>query len=642
MSAVGNFGPWRPGGPFRFRRLVRPSCPWRDRFVSVEAITPYPWRNRPSAMTLGALGLAVALVVGFSGSVGWSRDSFPLLLLIGWSLVVAVGLVLSRFHTPSAFAFTLALSIGLVLLIAGKVVPGPAEAFRRPFFDTLWFMNLRLWTFLGDLGRGFERLRSGSYPGSALATAAYGLLAWQAVFWLVWSSLRRRPPWVAVFLCLALLAARDLLSTRSPTWSMAMTLSILVFAGSAVFTAQVDSWERRGLGYPMLLWEGWATSLAVIVAVVFIATGLTTPSWRDSIQRFIDRFRDPVQQTAGTAAGDSLRTRRSFVPDLGLVGSPLPQGNATVFFVRTSDSPTAAEGGRLMEPPGEQHYWRAAIYEGYTGRGWEIAPLGESSPPLAAYPPAGSSRVALRQDFTILDRGDDTLFAASQPAVSSTGLVLRLAGEDRQSTLLQGAEDEYSVVSWVPRVSRDQLISAGSEYPAEIRSTYLQLPAGIPFRVRALASRVSAGSDSAYEKAVQIQTYLRSTFAYQDDAPLPPAGRDVVDYFLFDAPGGFCTYYASAMVVLLRLEGVPARVVTGFASGSWEGLQARYHVRESDAHAWVEVYFPTYGWIEFEPTPSRSPFEYRDASAPAVDSVPPPSPGGEVTRIVPLCSLTMA
>jgi transglutaminase-like putative cysteine protease len=494
-------------------------------------------------------------------------------------------------------------------------------------------MNARLWTFLADLGRGFEQIRTGSSPGSALATAAYGLLAWQTVTWVVWSSLRRRPPWPAVFLCISLVLARDLLSARPPAWSMGLTLFALVFAASATYAANIDSWERRGLGYPMLIWETWAASLAAIALVVFLATGLTTPSWRDSIQRFIDSYRDRTEQTTriGEAGGPS--TRRSFVPDLALVGVPFPQGDKTIFYVRTSDAPTEAESGRLMEPPAEQHYWRGAIYESYTGRGWEMAPLGGSAPPTEGYPPADSSRSPLRQEFEILDLRDDRLFAASEPVVASGGLLLRLAGEDEGSTLLQGSEAGYSVVSWIPRVTREQLIAAGTDYPEPIRSTYSQLPPEVPRRVRDLASRITAGGGSAYDKTVRIQQYLRRNFVYQNDPPPPAAGRDVVDYFLFDASGGFCSYYASAMVVLLRLEGVPARVVTGFATGTWEAGAGRFRVAESDAHAWVEVYFPPYGWIEFEPTPSRSPFEYRGATSSAAESTLPSSIEAETVQL---------
>jgi transglutaminase-like putative cysteine protease len=583
-------------------------------------------KNRPSAWTIAALAPAMILIIGFSGSVGWSLDPFPLLLLLAWALAVAFGLALSRFTASRAFLFTLALSAGLILLNTGKVVPNVADAFRRPILDSLEFMNIRLWALLSDLGRGVDQVRSGAFSGGALATVVYGWLMWQAVYWLVWGGLRRRPPWPAVFLCFGLLMARDLLSSRPPAWSMAMTFSVLVLAAAGVYAAKIDSWERRDLGYPMLIWENWAASLAVLTTVVFLATGLTTPSWRDSIDRFIDRFREPREPTARTTtAGGSGRSRESFVPDLGLVGSPFPQGDEAIFFVRTSDSPTAAEPGGFFEPPGQQHYWRGAIYENYNGRGWDMAPLGEAAPPPSGYPPEDSSRYPLRQEFEILEPGDERLFAASQPVLASEGLLLRTPIEDDLTTLLQGVEREYSVVSLVPRVTQDRLIAAGADYPAAIRSSYLQLPPEVPQRVRTLADRISAGGDSVFEQAARIQEYLRRNYDYEIDVPPPPPGRDVVDYFLFDSPGGFCSYYASAMVVLLRLEGVPARVVTGFATGAWEPGQGRYRVAASDAHAWVEVYFPGYGWIEFEPTPSRSPFQYHGAPGPAVASTAPPS-----------------
>jgi transglutaminase-like putative cysteine protease len=571
-------------------------------------------------MTFAALAPAMVLIIGFSGSVGWLRDPSPLLLVIACGMAVAFGLAFSRFQAPGAFAFSSVLSVGFVLLIAGRVVPGPAEALRRPILETLWFMNIRLLTFLSDVGRGLGELRSSSSPGGALATAAYGLLVWQTVYWLVWSSLRRRLAWPAVILCLALLVARDLLSARPPAWSMAMTFSVLVFAARASYAARIDSWERRGLGYPIFIWESWAASLAVIAVVVFIATGLTTPQWRDSIQRYLDSFRGPPDRTTQMTEAGGLSPRTSFVPDLAVVGAPFPKGGRTILYVRTSDSPTGLETGHLIEPPGEQHYWRGAIYETYTGRGWDLAPLGDTAAPMAGYPPEDLSRVPFRQEFEILDRGNERLFAASQPVAASSGVLLRTVGDSDLSTLLEGAVGKYSVVSWIPRVTQDQLTAAGTDYPEGIRATYLQLPSTLPERVRALASRISAGSASAFDEAVRIQGYLRSNFVYLDDPPPAPAGRDVVDYFLFEAPGGFCSYYATAMAVLLRLDGVPSRVVTGFATGDWEAREGRYRVTESHAHAWVEVYFPRYGWIEFEPTPSRPPFEYRNAPPPSADS----------------------
>src|SRR6185312_4519207 len=110
----------------------------------------------------------------------------------------------------------------------------------------------------------------------------------------------------------------------------------------------------------------------------------------------------------------------------------------------------------------------------------------------------------------------------------------------------------------------------------------------------------------------------------------PPANRDVTDYFLFDAKAGYCEYFATAMTVLLRADNIPARMVTGYLPGARQA-DGRFLSRESQAHAWVEVYFPQYGWITFDPTPRPdvAPIVRGDGSttpAPTLAPAPAPAP----------------
>jgi hypothetical protein len=149
----------------------------------------------------------------------------------------------------------------------------------------------------------------------------------------------------------------------------------------------------------------------------------------------------------------------------------------------------------------------------------------------------------------------------------------------------------------------DTLRQSPISHSTEI-TPYLQLASTLPQRVRDLATRVTAGAATPYDKAVKIEAFLR-TYPYTLDLPSLPEGRDLVDYFLFDAPGGYCDYYASAMVVMLRAVGVPARLVSGYVRGAYDVERGAYRVLGSDAHSWPEVYFPGVGWVEFEPTASR-------------------------------------
>jgi hypothetical protein len=123
-----------------------------------------------------------------------------------------------------------------------------------------------------------------------------------------------------------------------------------------------------------------------------------------------------------------------------------------------------------------------------------------------------------------------------------------------------------------------------------------------------LAKEATAEADTPYTRALALEAYLRS-FPYDLEVAKPPEGRDVVDYFLFDLQRGYCDYFASAMVVMARSVGIPARLAVGYAMGSYDFQQGAYVVTEKDAHAWPELYFPGYGWIPFEPTSGLGPLE---------------------------------
>jgi hypothetical protein len=124
-----------------------------------------------------------------------------------------------------------------------------------------------------------------------------------------------------------------------------------------------------------------------------------------------------------------------------------------------------------------------------------------------------------------------------------------------------------------------------------------------------LAQMLIENLTTPYEKTVAITNYLRSELEYVDRMPLAPIDRDPIEWALFDQKQGFCNYYASAEVLMLRSLGIPARLAVGYAHGERESNSGRiqYTVRLRDAHAWPEVYFPGIGWVEFEPTANQDP-----------------------------------
>jgi hypothetical protein len=131
---------------------------------------------------------------------------------------------------------------------------------------------------------------------------------------------------------------------------------------------------------------------------------------------------------------------------------------------------------------------------------------------------------------------------------------------------------------------------------------YTQLPEIVTPRVRQLAQELTKASDNPYDKAKAIENYLSKNYLYTLTPGNPPRKKDFVDYFLFDGKKGYCTYYASAMTIMLRCIDIPARYVEGYILPPKTDDNGVFNVTNQQAHAWVEVYFEGFGWIPFEPT----------------------------------------
>ncbi len=160
---------------------------------------------------------------------------------------------------------------------------------------------------------------------------------------------------------------------------------------------------------------------------------------------------------------------------------------------------------------------------------------------------------------------------------------------------------EYEANSFLPAPPAAAVRQAGSDYPPEIRDAYLQLPS-IDSRIPELASQITARDNTPYDKARSIEDYLRSHYGYTLDLSGTPQS-DPLAYFLFQKRAGHCEYFAAAMTVMLRTLDIPARYINGFQTGEYNDIAGDLVVRASDAHSWVEAYFPGFGWLTFDPTP---------------------------------------
>ncbi|MNI01472.1 Protein-glutamine gamma-glutamyltransferase [compost metagenome] len=168
----------------------------------------------------------------------------------------------------------------------------------------------------------------------------------------------------------------------------------------------------------------------------------------------------------------------------------------------------------------------------------------------------------------------------------------------------------YKITSYSNKPDAAELSLETNTVPLSIAGPYLQLPASLPPAIRELAQQVTAGLQGNYDKVSAIAQYLKTNYSYSLDAPTRPGNSDFVSHFLFVDRTGYCEHFSTAMVVMLRSIGIPARWVKGYAPGEEarvEGANYKYvTVRATDAHAWVEVYFPQSEWVSFDPTPGFS------------------------------------
>ncbi len=288
-----------------------------------------------------------------------------------------------------------------------------------------------------------------------------------------------------------------------------------------------------------------------------------------------------------------------------------------------------------VKAPGGR-YWRAVVFDEYDGQGWrsnDQTDIDFNRSGNAASLPFYRRRMAFTQTYTFAADGPTVLYAMSYPVSVNRSALARTTyitpeetqGSNRNywpgksrpwladityiaSDSRLRADESYQVVSLISVATTEQLQQDDTAYPNWIKTRYTQLPAGIPQRVFDLAAEITAQAGTPYDKASAVETWLRENIAYNEGIDIPPPDRDKVDYILFDLKQAYCDYYATSMIVMLRSLGIPARLAAGYARGTPETLDSQelvYFVQNKDAHSWVEVFFPSYGWVEFEPTAAQ-------------------------------------
>lgn len=295
---------------------------------------------------------------------------------------------------------------------------------------------------------------------------------------------------------------------------------------------------------------------------------------------------------------------------LGQIGQ-IQQSNAVVMHIQIDGDTIgrydlhwrgvalASFDGRIWSNPREQVFLRRRPDNSF------VVPRPDTNP-LASLPPFTGHENLIHYRVMMEPIGTNVFFLA--PWARSVRGDYRLIAADAGGAVYdfdsQHAVSRYEGTSDVATPTPAELRSAGRDYPNIIETTYLRLPDLDP-RVSQLATQITSSAKNDYDKAAAIEHYLRTRYGYTLQLPRTRV-NDAIANFLFERKQGHCEYFASSMAVMLRTIGIPSRVVNGFRSNEFNDITGSYVVRAKDAHAWVEVYFPSYGWQTFDPTPSGS------------------------------------
>ena len=525
--------------------------------------------------TLAFLAGILGLALGYSSFRTWT--------------VRIIGLVYTVFFIP--------LELGLLMESASKWADKLNNLYARLYYsifdfiqnkpvqDPLLFLTvMAVFFWLIGILAGYQMTRNGK-PWGALVVSGLGMLIID--FYAPYTADRDEYSAVFVFLALFLLARIYFLRSRRE-WA----------AKGATVDPEIgfDLGRTVAVSGLVLVLVSW--NLPILIKALTPGTDIQRTlaqqweTWRDKLQNAVAGLTSPAVATSDFF-GNSMA--------LGAGGT---RDEEVVFTVEVNDS----------RPTGVRFYWKARSYDTYNGS-WSSSIENSTTIGANKWPfiyPTWAGRKIVDLTFTAKTNNIRNLYVPAFPLIIAHGAdvigkvtsdgTLDLVGVLANPFLKSG--ETFQVRSWVTAPSVNQLESAPFK-PAVDMSIYLQLPQPFSPRIQNLARQITAGLVTNYDKTMAITTWLRNNITYQETVGIPPGGIDPIEWFLFDIKKGFCNYYASAEVLMLRSLGIPARLAVGYAEGALDSATKTFSVKRRDSHAWPEVYFEEYGWVEFEPTSSQ-------------------------------------
>ena len=575
--------------------------------MQAEGSRSSPRFSMPGAWIEGVLLLIMLFSLALSLRAGKWTDGLEVLgpIILG-AFLLGVAMSFSRWNGVVTFLYSLIVGTVWVLVWVSQApqIPNGLDASGQ-----ITAIGQSLWTWILALF-GDEPVRN-----NLVFILELAFLLWWLGYLSTWSVFREGRVWRAIIpIGLVLLVNLYFGSPDLGVYFAVYVLCALLLAVRSFLSEREIQWRIDRVRYPTdLQFDFLRDGLILAVVVLAIALLLPNAGGNGVLASTLDPLRAPWQDVQrewgrlfsslnyrGPGAGDPVYS------DTLTLGGARNLGDTVIMDVRSN-------GGR---------YWRAVAFDTFTGRRWVNTSTSVQSVNAANHvnTPKFEARQEVTQTITVMAPTGNVLFAASQPlrvslnADADLNVIEQPPGDAlpiAEISMLhrKGADlrpgNTYLAVSSLSDASIEELQAAGVDYPDWVRQTYLELPSDLSPQVAELAKQATAGALTPFDQAVALEQFLR-TFPYNDQIPAPPAGVNAVNYFLFDVKQGYCDYYASSFAMMARTLGIPARVSAGYAQGEYTTEIDAYRVREYNGHSWPEVFFPGYGWVEFEPTASET------------------------------------
>ncbi len=582
--------------------------------------------------------------------------------------------------TTTEYLLRAAIVVGAVTEFFPRLSPIVRRMFALLLLVFIHFRKLELQPLLFERGSGLQAnllAIADSFAAALTATAPFIWFALGAyVLYLVSVFLLQDRTRIIVYtlLSVVIIALVDSYS-KLILWDQA---AFIIFSGLGLIVIEhSESFrEKHPASWAYLAeYPGKVAVPIVLILSIVMAVGMTAPNARPLLQDPYTIYKHWKGEKVITGGKGFPNTTPSFVSTLdassgygrddGDLGGGFNYDYTEVMRITTT----------------HRSYWRGETKSLYTGSGWMASDADTGAPvetvmtstALSEFDwgvPRGGHVVEVQQQVRMSgeEPSYDVLFGAAPLQRIQLERDRREFGEDGEMVTISPEPAILEAAVWSPRQSELRwrqeadyptsydLVSAlpvtdeaawrtvtAADYSDELWRPYLQLPDTVTGRVTDLAQEITADADTPYDKVKAVEAYLQENYIYTNKPDLSKgSSEDFVDRFLFEIQEGYCDYYSTAMAVMVRSLGLPARWVKGFKSGSQEleemylgmGMpqeildqlesgEGNYIVRNADAHSWVEVFFPGYGWLPFEPTSGMSmpTFAGEQEAIPAVSSV---------------------